>query len=94
MEFVINNECFNKAITEVSRAVLVKTTLPILSGVKIVAKSNCLILVGSNSDIVIEKVIPLMMDDKKVLEVYETGSVVVSVKYFSEIAKSCLKISI
>jgi DNA polymerase III subunit beta len=81
MEFVINNECFNKAITDVSKAVSLKTALPILSGIKIVANNNCLILVGSNSDIVIERMIPLMIDDEKVLEVYETGSVVVSAKY-------------
>lgn len=81
MEFVINNEYFNKAITDVSKAVSLKTALPILSGIKIVANNNCLILVGSNSDIVIERMIPLMIDDEKVLEVYETGSVVVSAKY-------------
>ncbi|WP_102272971.1 DNA polymerase III subunit beta [Cytobacillus massiliigabonensis] len=91
MEFVINNECFNKAITDVSKAISLKTTLSILSGIKIVANSNCLILVGSNSDIVIEKIIPLMMDDEKVLEVYDTGSVVVSAKYLSEIARKLPK---
>ncbi|MGN7401871.1 DNA polymerase III subunit beta [Cytobacillus praedii] len=91
MEFVINNECFNKAITDVSKAISLKTTLPILSGIKIVANRDGVILVGSNSDIVIEKVIPLMVDDEKVLEVYETGSVVVSAKYLSEIAKKLPK---
>ncbi|MEH7014199.1 DNA polymerase III subunit beta [Neobacillus niacini] len=87
MEFIINNECFNKAISEVSKAVSLKTPFPILSGIKIIANKNCLILVGSNSDIVIEKVIPLTIDGINVLEVYDTGSVVISAKYLSEIVK-------
>ncbi|MFD0771559.1 DNA polymerase III subunit beta [Bacillus sp. CGMCC 1.60114] len=87
MEIIINNECFNKAISEVSKAVSLKTPFPILTGIKIIAEKNCLILIGSNSDIVIEKVVPLMINDVKVLEVYKTGSIVISAKYLSEIAK-------
>lgn len=87
MEFIIHNECFNKAISDVSKAVSLKTPFPILTGIKIIANNNSLILVGSNSDIVIEKVIPVTIDGIKVLEVYETGSVVVSAKYLNEIVK-------
>lgn len=87
MEFVINNETFNKAISEVSKAVSLKTPFSILSGIKIIANNNGLILVGSNSDIVIEKVIPLTIDGIQVLEVNKTGSVVISAKYLSEIVK-------
>ncbi|WML46637.1 DNA polymerase III subunit beta [Neobacillus sp. PS3-34] len=87
MEFIINNECFNKAISDVSKAVSIKTPFPILSGIKIIANNDRLILVGSNSDIVIEKVIPLTIDGVNVLEVYDTGSVVISAKYLSEIVK-------
>lgn len=87
MEFIINNECFNKAISDVSKAVSLKTPFPILSGIKIIANNNGLILIGSNSDIVIEKVIPLTIDGVQVLEVYDTGSVVISAKYLSEIVK-------
>jgi DNA polymerase-3 subunit beta len=87
MEFVINNECFNKAISDVSKAVSLKTPLPILSGIKIVANKNSLILVGSNSDIVIEKMIPLKIDGVRILEIYDTGSVVISAKYLSEIVR-------
>jgi DNA polymerase III subunit beta len=87
MEFIIDNECFSKAISDVNKAVSLKTPFPILSGIKIIANNNCLILVGSNSDIVIEKVIPLTIDGVKVLQVYEAGSVVISAKYLSEIVK-------
>ncbi|MGE7770436.1 DNA polymerase III subunit beta [Viridibacillus arvi] len=87
MEFKIDNKCFNKAILEVNKAVSLKTPFPILSGIKIIANNNCLVLVGSNSDIVIEKVIPLTIDGVKVLEVYNAGSVVIPAKYLSEIVK-------
>ncbi|MEK4091442.1 DNA polymerase III subunit beta [Viridibacillus sp. FSL H8-0110] len=87
MEFIIDNKCFNKAISDVNKAVSLKTPFPILSGIKITANNNCIILVGSNSDIVIEKVIPLTIDGVKVLEVYHEGSVVISAKHLSEIVK-------
>ncbi|MGN7410509.1 DNA polymerase III subunit beta [Sporosarcina sp. SAFN-010] len=87
MEFLIDKECFNKAISDVNKAVSLKTPFPILTGIKITAFDNCLILVGSNSDIVIERVIPLSVDAVKVLEVNKVGSIVISAKYLSEIVK-------
>ncbi|MFC7684939.1 DNA polymerase III subunit beta [Ureibacillus sp. GCM10028918] len=87
MEFIIDHECFKRAISDVNKAVSLKTPFPILTGIKIIADDNCLILVGSNSDIVIEKIIPLTIDGANVLEVYETGSVVISAKYLNEIVR-------
>ncbi|MFX3675066.1 MAG: DNA polymerase III subunit beta [Paenisporosarcina sp.] len=87
MEFIINNECLDKAISDVSRAVSLNTPFPILTGIKIVANKNTLSLTGSNSNIVIEKVIPLTVEGLRVLEVITTGSVVVPAKYLSEIVK-------
>lgn len=87
MEFIINKECFNKAISDVSHAVSIKTPIPILSGIKIVANDDGLTLLGSNSDIVIEKTIPLTIDGVTGLEVFEKGTVVLSAKYLSEIVK-------
>ncbi|MFE4810773.1 hypothetical protein ACFQ9Y_06395 [Peribacillus simplex] len=40
MEFIINKECFIKAITDASHAVSIKTPIPILSGIKIGANSE------------------------------------------------------
>ena len=87
MEFIINKECFKKAISDVSHAFSIKTPIPILSGIKIVANDVCLTLLGSNSDIIIEKTIPLTIDGVKELEVHEKGTVVLSAKYLSEIVK-------
>ncbi|KGR84317.1 DNA polymerase III subunit beta [Lysinibacillus odysseyi] len=87
MEFIIDNEWFYKAISDVNKAVSLKTPFPILSGIKVIAYNDSLVLIGSNSDIVIEKVIPLTVDGVKVLEVHKTGSVVIPAKHLSEIIK-------
>lgn len=87
MEFIIDHECFNKAISDVTKAVSLKTPFPILTGIKITAYDHCLVLVGSNSDIIIERVIPLTIDGVKVLEIYQPGSVVISAKFLSGLIK-------
>jgi len=87
MEFVIDKESFDKAISDVSRAVSLNTPFPILTGIKMVVNKSCLILIGSNSNIVIEKIVPLSINGKKVLEVVNTGSLVVPAKYLNEIVK-------
>ncbi len=58
MEFTIDNNHFSKAISDVGKIVTTKTTFPILTGIKIEAKSDHLILIGSNSDILIKRIIP------------------------------------
>ncbi|MEK4085835.1 DNA polymerase III subunit beta [Psychrobacillus sp. FSL K6-1415] len=87
MEFKINKVCFTKAISDVSKVVSMKALLPVLSGIKIVVNSDHLILSGSNSEIAIERVIPLTLNNNIVLDVIETGSFVLSSKHLSEIVK-------
>ncbi|MEK8198020.1 DNA polymerase III subunit beta [Lysinibacillus sp. FSL M8-0134] len=87
MEFIIDHECFNKAISDVTKAVSLKTPFPILAGIKIIAYDHCLVLVGNNSDMIIERVIPLTIDGVKVLEIYQPGSVVISAKFLSGLVK-------
>ncbi|WP_282172022.1 DNA polymerase III subunit beta [Cytobacillus firmus] len=86
MKFKIKNEYFNKAIGEVSSAVSTKTPFPILTGIKLTACEDHLTLTGSSSDIVIEKVIPAS-DEGAGLEIEETGSVVVTSRYLTELIK-------
>ncbi len=86
MEFIIKYEYFHKAIGEVSSAVSAKTPFPILTGIKLTAGGNHLTLTGSNTDIVIEKVIPAS-DEEAGLEIAETGSVVVTSRYLTELIK-------
>ncbi|WP_342575937.1 DNA polymerase III subunit beta [Solibacillus sp. FSL K6-1781] len=87
MEIIIDNEWFYKAISDVNKAISSKTPFPILSGIKIIAYNDSLVLIGSNSDIVIEKVVPLTLNGVKVLEVHKPGSVVILAKHLSEIIK-------
>ncbi len=87
MEFTINKDHFNEALSDVSRAVTTKSLLPILTGIKLVAKEECLILTGSNSNIVIEKVIPLEVNGTRILKIDETGSTVLPAKYLCEVVK-------
>lgn len=87
MEFRIDHACFNKAISEVLRAVSLKTQFPILSGIKISVDCNYLTLVGSNSDILIEKVIPVWKEEVELVEVCQAGEIVVSAQLLSEIVK-------
>jgi DNA polymerase III subunit beta len=86
MEFKIKNEYFSKAIGEVSSAVSAKPPFPILTGIKLTACKDHLTLTGSNSDIVIEKVIPAS-DKGAGLEIAETGSVVVTSRFLTELIK-------
>ncbi|GGH79334.1 DNA polymerase-3 subunit beta [Pullulanibacillus pueri] len=87
MEFIINNQCLNQAIYEVSQAVASKAILPILLGVKIIAEKDRLTLIGSNTNIAIESMIPLMVGGQEVLKVMEPGSLVLPAKYLSDLVK-------
>ena len=57
MKFTINRAAFIKELNNVSRAISSKTTIPILTGLKIVASDAGLLLTGSNADISIETLI-------------------------------------
>jgi DNA polymerase III subunit beta len=83
MEFIICQDIFSKALSDVGKAVSTRTLLPLLSGIKIVADKDGITLIGSNSDIIIERTIPL--NDK--VEVLQTGSIVGSAKYLLELIK-------
>ncbi|MGV3464942.1 MAG: DNA polymerase III subunit beta [Heyndrickxia sp.] len=87
MEIVINKDCFAKAVSDVCRAISFKSSIPILTGIKLKVNETSLVLVGSNSDVFIEKTIPIFIHGIKVLEIIETGSVIISAKYLSEIVK-------
>jgi len=86
MQFTINRDAFIKELTNVSRAISSKTTIPILTGLKIVASDTGLLLTGSNADISIESLI--RADDPDIgLTVDEAGSIVLTARFFSEIVK-------
>ncbi len=54
MQFSINRQAFIKALNDVSRAISSRTTIPILTNIKILLNDEELVLTGSNADISIE----------------------------------------
>ncbi|TXC89412.1 DNA polymerase III subunit beta [Metabacillus litoralis] len=91
MKFVIQKDKLVQSVQDVMKAVSSRTTIPILTGIKIVAHSEGVTLTGSDSDISIESFIPSEEDDKENVEVIQAGSVVLQAKFFSEIVKKLPK---
>ena len=54
MEFTINRSAFIKQLTDVQRAISSKTTIPILTGIKVVLTASGLLFTGSDADVSIE----------------------------------------
>ncbi|MFD1019701.1 DNA polymerase III subunit beta [Thalassobacillus hwangdonensis] len=87
MEFYIKSSIFNKAIAEVSSVITQKTTLPVLTGIKLTAEADGLTLTGSNSEIIIYKKIPVMEVGDSPVTIQKTGSIVLPAKYISQLVK-------
>lgn len=86
MKFTINRSAFISQLNNVLRAISSKTTIPILTGLKMVVDQNQIILTGSNSDITIESVLSAS-DESYGLQVDEPGAIVLPARFFSEIVK-------
>ncbi len=86
MQFTINRAVFIKAMNNVSRAISSRTSMPILTGVKLVLDNNGLTLTGSDTDISIETLIPVT-DDQASLTIQEPGALVLPAAFFSNIVK-------
>lgn len=86
MKFTIKRSAFLKSMADVQRAISSRTTIPILTGIKIVANEEGITLTGSDSDISIETFIPVS-DESNSLIIEKTGSIVLQARFFSEIVK-------
>lgn len=86
MNFTINRTAFISQLNNVLRAISSKTTIPILTGLKMVVNNDNIVLTGSNSDITIESVINANNADND-LVIEETGSIVLPARFFSDIVK-------
>lgn len=87
MKIKIDREALVQSVQDVMKAVSPRTTIPILTGIKIAATSQGVTLTGSDSDISIESFIPTEEEDKVLVEVVENGSIVLQARFFSEIVK-------
>ena len=87
MRFIIQRDHLVQSVQDVMKAITSRTTIPILTGIKIVATEEGVSLTGSDSDISIESFIPKEDGEKVIVEIKQTGAIVLQAKFFSEIVK-------
>lgn len=87
MKFVIQRDRLVESVQDVMKAVTSRTTIPILTGIKIIATNEGVTLTGSDSDISIESFIPVEEEGTEIVEVMQPGGIVLQAKFFSEIVK-------
>ncbi|UXR69605.1 DNA polymerase III subunit beta [Staphylococcus sp. IVB6246] len=87
MEFTIKRDYFITQLNDTLKAISPRTTLPILTGIKIHATNESVVLTGSDSEISIEITIPNLIDGEEIVTVTEPGSVVLPGRFFVDIIK-------
>jgi DNA polymerase III subunit beta len=87
MRFIIQRDFLLQSVQDVMKAVTSRTTIPILTGIKIVANEEGVTLTGSDSDISIESFIPKEEAGDEIVEIKQPGSIVLQARFFSEIVK-------
>lgn len=87
MQVSVQREKLSSAVSHVSKAVSNRTTIPILTGIKIKADEEGLTLTASDSDVSIEVLIPLEEAEEWGVTVHQPGSVVLTARIFSEIVR-------
>ncbi|WP_079505943.1 DNA polymerase III subunit beta [Mesobacillus jeotgali] len=87
MRFIIQRDHLLQSVQDVMKAVTSRTTIPILTGIKIVATEEGVTLTGSDSDISIESFIPKEEAGDEIVEIKQPGSIVLQARFFSEIVK-------
>ena len=91
MQFTIQQNKLVDAVNDVMKAVSSRTTIPILTGIKLTATHDGVTLTGSDSDISIESFIPAEEEGHQHVDILRTGSIVLQAKFFSEIVKKLPK---
>ncbi|MCM3570742.1 DNA polymerase III subunit beta [Neobacillus mesonae] len=87
MKFIIQRDRLVQSVQDVMRAITSRTTIPILTGIKMTAAEEGVTLTGSDSDISIESFIPKEESGNEIVEIKQPGSIVLQAKFFSEIVK-------
>jgi DNA polymerase-3 subunit beta len=87
MKLKILKDHLNESISHVSKAISSRTTIPILTGIKIDATSQGVTLTASDTDISIQSFTPIEMNDLTIIELFQPGSVVLPAKFFIEIIR-------
>lgn len=87
MRFIIQRDRLVQSVQDVMRAITSRTTIPILTGIKIMVTEEGVTLTGSDSDVSIESFIPKEEDGNEIVEVIESGGIVLQARFFNDIIK-------
>src|SRR5690625_1539031 len=88
MHIILDRHFFAQALNKVSKAISNRTTIPILTGIKITIADDQCLFSASDSDISIQATIPTHLDDKEIIQVVTLGSIVLPAKLITEIVKN------
>lgn len=84
MNFTINREQLLIVLNDVMKGISTKTTIPILTGIKLELSTEGLKVTGSNSDITIQSHVD---NEEEIMNIVEEGSVVLQARMFTEIIR-------
>jgi DNA polymerase-3 subunit beta len=80
MHITVQRDKLSNAVSHVSKAVSSRTTIPILTGIKMKADQEGLTLTASDSDVSIEVLIPTEEADEWGVTVHQPGSIVLTAR--------------
>lgn len=87
MRFTIDREQFLKGLNVSGKAISPKSPIPVLSNIKLDMTDSGLVVLGSNTELAIETLIPLKIGDKEIIRDYEKGATLIASKFISEIVR-------
>ena len=87
MKFEIMRDHLLAGLNDVMKAVSSKTTVPILTGIKIDVTNDGVSLTGSDQDITIQTFIPAEENGEQIMTITTTGSIVLQARMFNEIVR-------
>jgi DNA polymerase III subunit beta len=87
MKFDILRDRLLDGLNDVMKAVSSKTTIPILTGIKIDVTNEGISLTGSDADITIQTFIPVEENGEQLINITQTGSIVLQARMFNEIVR-------
>ena len=87
MKFEIMRDHLLDGLNDVMKAVSSKTTVPILTGIKIDVTNEGVSLTGSDQDITIQTFIPAEENGEQIMTITTTGSIVLQARMFNEIVR-------
>ena len=87
MKFKVNRASLLEHLNHVSKALAVKTPLPILTCIKCEVSEEGVSLTASDSDITIQTFLPIEVNQTQVLKIEKEGKIALPGKYFIELIK-------